>query len=108
MTIVSTSQTVNIIANALGVRVDSSDQLASAKSVNGSVENLTTVRAAEQAQLSVSNISHTLIFKDIAFAFRMSFLNKCDELERSTVSEFFQRCFDIELPESILLKAASE
>ena len=51
---------------------------------------------------------NTLIFEDIAFAFRMSFLNKCDELERSTVSEFFQRCFDIELPESILLKAAPE
>ena len=51
---------------------------------------------------------NTLIFNDIAFAFRMSFLNKCDELERSTVAEFFQRCFDIELPESILLKAASE
>ena len=51
---------------------------------------------------------NTLIFNDIAFAFRMSFLNKCDELERSTVSEFFQRCFDIELPDSILLKAASE
>ena len=51
---------------------------------------------------------NTLIFEDIAFAFRMSFLNKCDELERSTVSEFFQRCFDIELPESILVKAASE
>ena len=50
---------------------------------------------------------NTLIFEDIAFAFRMSFLNKCDELERSTVSEFFQRCFDIELPESILVKAAS-
>jgi cobaltochelatase CobS len=51
---------------------------------------------------------NTLIFNDIAFAFRMSFLNKCDELERSTVAEFFQRCFDIELPESILLKASSE
>ena len=45
---------------------------------------------------------NTLIFKDIAFAFRMSFLNKCDELERPTVAEFFQRCFDIELPESII------
>ncbi len=64
MTIVSTSQTVNTIANSLGVNVDSSDQLSSAKSVNGSVENLTTVRAAEQAKLPDSSISHTLIFKD--------------------------------------------
>tara|TARA_B100001250_G_C19774876_1_gene779057 strand:- start:338 stop:1312 length:975 start_codon:yes stop_codon:yes gene_type:complete len=51
---------------------------------------------------------NSLIFKDIAFAFRMSFLNKCDELERSTVAEFFQRCFDIELPESIMATANSE
>ncbi|ETX29228.1 cobaltochelatase subunit CobS [Roseivivax isoporae] len=40
------------------------------------------------------------IFKDIGYAFRVSFLNKCDELERSTVAEFYQRCFDEELPES--------
>ncbi len=37
---------------------------------------------------------------DVAFAFRMSFLNKCDEMERPTVAEFYQRCFDEELPES--------
>ncbi len=37
------------------------------------------------------------IFKDIGFAFRMSFLNKCDELERPIVSEYFQRCFGTEL-----------
>ncbi len=42
------------------------------------------------------------IFKDIAFSFRVTFLNKCDELERTTVAEFFQRCFDEELPESLL------
>ena len=40
------------------------------------------------------------IFKDFGFAFRLSFLNKCDELERATVAEFYQRCFDEELPES--------
>ena len=51
---------------------------------------------------------NTLIFKDIAFAFRMSFLNKCDELERPTVAEFFQRCFEIELPESILAKTTTD
>ena len=34
------------------------------------------------------------------YAFRLSFLNKCDELERQTVAEFYQRCFDEELPES--------
>jgi cobaltochelatase CobS len=37
---------------------------------------------------------------DLAFAFRVTFLNKCDELERSIVAEFYQRCFGEELPES--------
>ncbi|PQO23712.1 cobaltochelatase subunit CobS [Rhodobacteraceae bacterium WD3A24] len=40
------------------------------------------------------------IFRDVGYAFRLSFLNKCDELERQTVAEFYQRCFDAELPES--------
>ena len=40
------------------------------------------------------------IFRNIGYAFRLSFLNKCDELERQTVAEFYQRCFDEELPES--------
>jgi len=40
------------------------------------------------------------IFKDIGFAFRLTFLNKCDELERTLVAEFYQRCFGQELPES--------
>jgi cobaltochelatase CobS len=40
------------------------------------------------------------IFGDVAFAFRVTFLNKCDELERPTVAEFYQRCFGEELPES--------
>jgi cobaltochelatase CobS len=37
---------------------------------------------------------------DVALAFRMTFLNKCDELERGTVAEFFQRAFGSDLPES--------
>jgi cobaltochelatase CobS len=40
------------------------------------------------------------IFDDIGFAFRLTFLNKCDELERALVAEFYQRCFGHELPES--------
>jgi cobaltochelatase CobS len=40
------------------------------------------------------------IFGDVGFAFRVTFLNKCDELERSIVAEFYQRCFGEELPES--------
>ncbi len=40
------------------------------------------------------------IFRDVGFSFRLTFLNKCDELERALVAEFYQRCFGQELPES--------
>ncbi|EIM72376.1 hydrogenobyrinic acid a,c-diamide cobaltochelatase [Nitratireductor aquibiodomus RA22] len=40
------------------------------------------------------------IFGDVGFAFRLTFLNKCDELERALVAEFYQRAFGEELPES--------
>ena len=40
------------------------------------------------------------IFRNIGYDFRLSFINKCDELERQTVAEFYQRLFDEELPES--------
>jgi cobaltochelatase CobS len=40
------------------------------------------------------------IFSDIGFAFTLSFLNKCDELERGLVAEFYQRCFGEELRQS--------
>ncbi|NRG17038.1 cobaltochelatase subunit CobS [Rhizobiales bacterium] len=40
------------------------------------------------------------IFGDLGFAFRVTFLNKCDELERTLVAEFYQRCFGEDLPES--------
>jgi len=48
------------------------------------------------------------IFNDFGFAFRLTFLNKCDELERTTVAEFYQRCFDEELPESTISAANEE
>ncbi|ABS67122.1 cobaltochelatase subunit CobS [Xanthobacter versatilis] len=47
------------------------------------------------------------IFRDIAFALRVTFLNKCDELERPLVAEFFQRCFGQELTESTVNVALS-
>ena len=40
------------------------------------------------------------IFKDVGYAFRVTFLNKCDELERKIVAEYYQRCFGEDLPES--------
>ncbi|MBL4810855.1 MAG: AAA family ATPase, partial [Rhodobacteraceae bacterium] len=45
------------------------------------------------------------IFRNVGYAFRLSFLNKCDELERQTVAELYQRCFDEELPESAVSMA---
>lgn len=44
---------------------------------------------------------------DLPFAFRVSFLNKCDELERATVAEFYQRCFGTELPETGVATASA-
>ncbi len=49
---------------------------------------------------------NTRIFNDIGFAFRLTFLNKCDEVERPTVAEYFQRCFDRELPDSAIVATA--
>ncbi len=43
---------------------------------------------------------NTRIFEDMAFAFRVTFLNKCDELERPVVAEYYQRCMGAELKDS--------
>jgi cobaltochelatase CobS len=49
---------------------------------------------------------NTRIFRNVGFAFRLTFLNKCDEAERGTVAEYYQRCFNEELSAgSSLLKA---
>ena len=42
------------------------------------------------------------IFKDVGYAFRVTFLNKCDEIEKNTIAEYYQRCFGEELPESLI------
>ena len=42
------------------------------------------------------------IFRSPSVAFRLSFLNKCDEAERPIVAEYFQRCFGTELEESFI------
>ena len=48
---------------------------------------------------------NAVIFGSVGFAFRLSFLNKCDEAERSIVAEYYQRVFGEELPESVAAKA---
>lgn len=47
------------------------------------------------------------IFHDPALAFRLAFLNKCEEAERTIVAEYYQRCFNAELAESMLLETPS-
>ena len=47
------------------------------------------------------------IFEDVGLAFRLTFLNKCDELERPTIAEFYQRCFGEDLPEAAHLISVS-
>jgi len=42
------------------------------------------------------------IFKDTGYAFRVTFLNKCDNIEKNTIAEYYQRCFGDELPESMV------
>ena len=43
---------------------------------------------------------NTEIFQDKGYAFRITFLNKCDDLEKKIISEYYQRCFGEDLPES--------
>ncbi|PZP85214.1 MAG: cobaltochelatase subunit CobS [Azospirillum brasilense] len=43
---------------------------------------------------------NTQILDDVDTAFRLSFLNKCDEMERPTIAEYYQRCFDVDLLEA--------
>jgi cobaltochelatase CobS len=62
--------------------------------INGDISTVmsprTVITWAENAQ----------IFNDVGFAFRVTFLNKCDEIERPVIAEYYQRCFGTELPES--------
>ena len=46
--------------------------------------------------------SNSQIFSDTGYAFRVTFLNKCDESEKSIISEYYQRCFGEDLPESMI------
>ena len=62
--------------------------------INGDISTVMSPRTV------ITWAENTEIFGDIGLAFRLTFLNKCDELERSIVAEFFQRCFGRDLPES--------
>jgi cobaltochelatase CobS len=62
--------------------------------ING---DLSTVMSPRTVMMWAENAD---IFGNVGFAFRLTFLNKCDELERPLVAEFYQRCFGEDLPES--------
>ena len=59
--------------------------------INGDISTVMSPRTV------ISWIENTDIFKDRELAFRLSFLNKCDEAERATVTEYYQRCFDVDI-----------
>ena len=59
--------------------------------INGDLSTLMSPRTV------ITWAENTIIFKDNAFAFRLTFFNKCDEMEQPTVAEYFQRCFGYEL-----------
>ncbi len=62
--------------------------------VNGDVSTVMSPRTV------ITWAENARIFGDVGFAFRVTFLNKCDEMERPIVAEYYQRCFGEELPES--------
>jgi cobaltochelatase CobS len=67
--------------------------------INGDISTVMSPRTV------ITWAQNTTIFKDPGFAFRLSFLNKCDEAERMLVAEYYQRVFGTELPESVVAKA---
>ena len=67
--------------------------------INGDISTVMSPRTV------ISWAQNALIFGDVGFAFRVSFLNKCDEAERALIAEMYQRVFAKDLPESIAGKA---
>ena len=64
--------------------------------INGDISTVMSPRTV------ITWAQNTAIFKDLGFAFRLSFLNKCDEAERMLVAEYYQRVFGKDLPESVV------
>jgi len=62
--------------------------------INGDVSTVMSPRTV------ITWAENALLFEDVGFAFRLSYLNKCDEIERPVVAELYQRCFGVELKES--------
>ena len=67
-------------------------ELTRAGFINGDISTVMSPRTV------ITWAENARIFGDVGFAFRLTFLNKCDEAERATVAEYYQRCFGEELP----------
>jgi cobaltochelatase CobS len=66
--------------------------------INGDISTVMSPRTV------ITWAENSRIFGDIGFAFRVTFLNKCDEAERPTVVEYYQRCFNEDLPTGAFMK----
>ena len=71
--------------------------LSRAAFINGDISTVMSPRTV------ITWAENATIFGDVPTAFRMTFVNKCDELERPIVAEFYQRAFGEDLPESALV-----
>ncbi|MGO3518949.1 MAG: AAA family ATPase [Acetobacter cibinongensis] len=94
------AQEVGIVLSRLGINPDD-------KAKRGMIENMVALANLTRAGFMAGDLStvmsprsviawaeNEIIFKDTAFAFRVTFLNKCDEAERTMVAEYYQRCFN--------------
>jgi len=64
--------------------------------INGDISTVMSPRTV------ITWAENTRIFNNVGFAFRATFLNKCDEAERQTVAEYYQRCFNEDLPTGVV------
>src|SRR5512142_134546 len=67
--------------------------------INGDISTVMSPRTV------ISWAQNAHIFGDMGYAFRVSFLNKCDESERPLIAEYYQRVFGEDLPQSVVGKA---
>ncbi|MBC9208428.1 cobaltochelatase subunit CobS [Roseomonas aerophila] len=104
------AQESSIVAAKLGIKAD---DVAGKKRIEAMVALADLTRAGFIAgdistvmspRTVITWAENTRIFGDVGFAFRLTFLNKCDEAERSTVAEYYQRCFNEEIPTGLLVK----
>ncbi|HWA81712.1 MAG TPA: cobaltochelatase subunit CobS [Acetobacteraceae bacterium] len=106
-------QEVEIVMAKLGVdpddtaakrRIESMVALADltrAGFINGDISTVMSPRTV------ITLAENARIFGDLGFAFRLTFLNKCDEAERQIVAEYYQRCFNEEVSTGVFLRKAS-